>query len=177
VIEVLRPVRVAAGESFAELRPVVATGFEIAVSIDFEARAIGRQALTLRLTEETFRREVAEARTFTLAADIASLQAAGLARGGSLQNAIVVEGDRVLNPGGLRMSEEFVRHKVLDAVGDLALAGAPLKARFVAHRPGHALNNKLLRALFADPASWTWADSPSYGAWGGVPLAAAAAPV
>jgi UDP-3-O-[3-hydroxymyristoyl] N-acetylglucosamine deacetylase len=177
VIEVLRPVRVTDGDSFVELRPVVASGLEMAVSIDFAAGAIGRQALTLRLTEDVFRREMAEARTFALSADIAGLQAAGLARGGSLQNAIVVDGDRVLNPGGLRMSEEFVRHKMLDAVGDLALAGAPLKARFVAHRPGHALNNKLLRALFADRAAWTWADAPSYAAWGAVPLAAAAAPV
>ncbi len=177
VIEVLRPVRVTDGDAFVELRPVVESGLEMAVSIDFAAGAIGRQALTLRLTEESFRRELAEARTFALSADIAGLQAAGLARGGSLQNAIVVDGDRVLNPGGLRMKEEFVRHKMLDAVGDLALAGAPLKARFVAHRPGHALNNKLLRALFADRAAWTWADAPNHAAWGAVPLAAAAAPV
>ena len=177
MIEVLRPVRVVDGDSFAELRPVVSGGFEVAVSIDFAASAIGRQALTLRVTEQTFRRDLAEARTFAMAADIAGLQAAGLARGGSLQNAIVVDGGRVLNPGGLRMNEEFVRHKILDVVGDLALAGAPLKGRFVAHRPGHSLNNKLLHALFADRSAWTWSDAPSYAAWGPVPLAAAAAPV
>ncbi len=176
-IEVLRPVRVSEGEAFAELRPAVAGGFEMAVSIDFAAAAIGRQALTLRVTERSFRRELADARTFALASDIAGLQAAGLARGGSLQNAVVVDGDRVLNPGGLRMADEFVRHKALDAVGDLAMAGAPLQARFVAHRPGHGINNKLLRALLADRSAWTWSDAPTYAGWGAMPVAAAAAPV
>ena len=176
-IEVLRPVRVAAGEAFAELRPAIAGDFEMAVSIEFPAAAVGRQALTLQVTEASFRRDLAAARTFAMAEDIAGLQAAGLAQGGSLDNALVVDGDRVLNPGGLRMRDEFVRHKMLDAVGDLALAGAPIKARFVAHRPGHALNNRLLHALFADRSAWTWADAPSFAGWGVVPLAAAAAPV
>ena len=85
---------------------------------------------------------------------MAGLQAAGLARGGSLDNAVVVDGARVLNPAGLRMTDEFVRHKMLDAVGDLFLAGAALQGRFVGHRSGHALNNRLLRLLFADPANW-----------------------
>ena len=168
-IEVLRPVRVTEGEAFAELRPAVAGGFEMAVSIDFAAPAIGRQALTLRVTEGSFRRELAEARTFALASDIAGLQAAGLARGGSLHNAVVVDGDRVLNPGGLRMADEFVRHKALDAVGDLAMAGAALQARFIAHRPGHAINNKLIRALMADRTAWTWSDV----GWGAITAAAA----
>lgn len=176
-IEVLRPVRVAAGEAFAELRPAIAGDFEMAVSIEFPAAAVGRQALTLQVTEASFRRDLAAARTFAMAEDIAGLQAAGLAQGGSLDNALVVDGDRVLNPSGLRMRDEFVRHKMLDAVGDLALAGAPIKARFVAHRPGHALNNRLLHALFADRSAWTWADAPSFAGWGVVPLAAAAAPV
>ena len=176
-IQVLRPVRVSDGEAFAELRPAVAGGFEMAVSIAFAAAAIGRQALTLRVTDGSFRRELAEARTFALASDIAGLQAAGLAQGGSLDNAVVVDGSRVLNPAGLRMADEFVRHKALDAVGDLAMAGAPLQARFVAHRPGHAINNKLLRALMADRSAWAWADAPSYAGWGAVPVAAAAAPV
>ena len=176
-IEVLRPVRVTEGEAFAELRPSVAGGFEMAVSIDFAAGAIGRQALTVRVTEGSFRRELAEARTFGLASDIAGLQAAGLALGGSLQNAVVVDGDKVLNPGGLRVPDEFVRHKALDAVGDLAMAGAALQARFVAHRPGHSINNKLLHALLADRSAWTWSDAPSYAGWGAVPVAAAASPV
>ncbi len=174
-IEVLRTVRVEDGESFAELRPVVAAGLEMAVSISFDASAIGRQALTLRLGDAVFRHQLAHARTFAMAADIAGLQAAGLARGGSLDNAVVVDGDRVLNPGGLRMTDEFVRHKTLDAVGDLALAGAALRARFVAHRPGHCLNNRLLRALFADPANWTWAAAPAIAPWATAQVATAMA--
>jgi UDP-3-O-[3-hydroxymyristoyl] N-acetylglucosamine deacetylase len=152
-IEVLRPVRVEHGEAFAELRPF-AFAFDMAMSIAFEAAAIGRQALTLRLTPDSFRAELARARTFTLAGEVAQMRAAGLALGGSLENAVVVDGARVLNPAGLRMPDEFVRHKLLDAVGDLALAGAALRARFVGHRAGHALNNRLLRALFADTANW-----------------------
>ncbi len=170
-IEVLHPVRVSDGKAFAELRPAAA-GFEMAVSIDFEAVAIGRQALSLRLTETSFRRHLAEARTFAMASDIAMLQASGLARGGSLQNAVVVDGARVLNPGGLRMADEFVRHKMLDVVGDLALVGAALQARYVAHRPGHALNNKLTRALLANRSAWAWAE-PALASWA-APLAASA---
>jgi UDP-3-O-[3-hydroxymyristoyl] N-acetylglucosamine deacetylase len=124
------------------------------VSIDFEAAAIGRQALSMTLSEAGFRAEIARARTFTNARDVAQLQASGLALGGSLANAVVVDGARVLNPGGLRMGDEFVRHKLLDAVGDLALAGASIRGRYVSHRAGHALNNRLLRALFADAGNW-----------------------
>jgi UDP-3-O-[3-hydroxymyristoyl] N-acetylglucosamine deacetylase len=122
----------------------------MALSIDFAAAAIGRQALSLHLTADSFRAELARARTFTMVEEVAQLRAAGLAQGGSLDNAVVVDQARVLNPGGLRMPDEFARHKLLDAVGDLALAGARLQGRFVAHRSGHALNNRLLRALFAD---------------------------
>jgi UDP-3-O-[3-hydroxymyristoyl] N-acetylglucosamine deacetylase len=156
VIEVLRPVRVAQGESFVELRPNP-RGLDMSASIDFDASAIGRQALTLRLGPDVFRRGLAPARTFTMASEVAALQAAGLARGGSLANAVVVDGGRILNPAGLRMTDEFVRHKLLDAVGDLALAGAALNARYLAHRPGHALNNRVLRALFAEAANWRFA--------------------
>jgi UDP-3-O-[3-hydroxymyristoyl] N-acetylglucosamine deacetylase len=152
-IEVLRPVLVAHGEAFAELRPFP-HALDMAMSIAFDAAAIGRQALSLRLSAESFRAELARARTFTLASEVQQMRAAGLALGGSLDNAVVVDGARVLNPAGLRMRDEFVRHKLLDAVGDLALAGAPLRGRFVAHRGGHALNNRLLRALFADDANW-----------------------
>ena len=152
-IEILRAVRVTEGEAFAELRPG-GPGFRMAMSIDFSAAAIGRQALTLQLTPDSYRREIADARTFTDAADIEHLRKAGLAQGGSLANAVVVDAARVLNPGGLRRPDEFVRHKLLDAVGDLALAGAPLRGRFAAHRSGHTLNNRLLRALFADASAW-----------------------
>jgi UDP-3-O-[3-hydroxymyristoyl] N-acetylglucosamine deacetylase len=159
-IEVLRPVRVEHDSGFAELRPS-RFGLDLALSIAFDAAAIGRQALTLRLTPEAFRTELARARTFALLEEIDQLRAAGLARGGSLANAVVVDGARVLNPGGLRTADEFVRHKLLDAVGDLALAGASLLGRFVAHRSGHALNNRLLRALFADEANWRFAPAPA----------------
>jgi UDP-3-O-[3-hydroxymyristoyl] N-acetylglucosamine deacetylase len=153
-IEILRPVRVATGDAYAELRPRRGPGLAMAMSIAFDAPAIGRQALSLRLTSDAFRGELARARTFTLISEVAQLQAAGRAKGGSLDNAIVVDAARVLNPGGLRMPDEFVRHKLLDAVGDLALAGAALRGRFVAHRSGHTLNNRLLRALFADRSAW-----------------------
>ena len=153
VVEVLRPVRVEDGEAFAELRPS-RSPLDLTMAIEFDAAAIGRQALTLQLDEGAFRQELAAARTFTQVHEVAGLQAAGLARGGSLDNAVVVDGARVLNPAGLRMTDEFVRHKMLDAVGDLFLAGAALQGRFVGHRSGHALDNRLLRLLFADPANW-----------------------
>jgi UDP-3-O-[3-hydroxymyristoyl] N-acetylglucosamine deacetylase len=153
VIQVLRPVRVSDGDAFAELRPG-SNGLEMALSIDFAAAAIGRQAMSLRFSSRTFRHELARARTFALAEDIERLRATGLAQGGSLDNAIVVDQARVLNPAGLRVPDEFVRHKLLDAVGDLALAGACLEGRFIAHRSGHTLNNRLLRALFADDTAW-----------------------
>lgn len=161
-IEVLRPVRVSHGSAFAELRPLPPRhgadhdkpGLEMAMSIQFDALAIGHQAFSLQLTTESFEQELARARTFTLAGDVARLQASGLARGGSLDNAVVVDDARVLNPGGLRMPDEFVRHKLLDAVGDLALAGARLQGRFTGHCSGHALNNRLLHALFAQRANW-----------------------
>ena len=172
-IEVLRPIRVSDGQAFAELRPH-AGPLTLALSLAFDAPAIGRQALTLELSERAFRREIAPARTFALARDIADLHAAGLAQGGSLDNAVVVDGARVLNPGGLRMPDEFVRHKLLDAVGDLALAGSPLRARFIGHRSGHALNNRLLRALFASAHNWRHAPVTAAG-WS-LPEHAAAAP-
>ncbi|MBV9785531.1 MAG: UDP-3-O-acyl-N-acetylglucosamine deacetylase [Acidisphaera sp.] len=156
-IEILRPVRVEEDDAFVELRPRergTAPGFDMELSIAFDAPAIGEQSFAIRLAPEAFRQELARARTFTVASEIAGLKAAGLARGGSLENAVVVDDTRVLNPGGLRMPDEFVRHKLLDAVGDLALAGAALRGRLVAHRSGHTLNNRVLRALFADPANW-----------------------
>lgn len=152
-IAILRPVRVALGEAYVELHPAP-HGLELAVSIDFDAPAIGAQSLELLVTPESFRDELASARTFAMADEIDALQQAGLAQGGSLDNAVVVDGADVLNPGGLRCPDEFVRHKMLDVVGDLALAGTRLRARLVGHRCGHALNNQVLRALFADAANW-----------------------
>ena len=165
VVEVLRPVRVTDGQAFAELRPfdreartgatrIAVPTLDLDIAIDFPEAAIGRQTRSLRLTPENFREAVAPARTFAMARDIAALRDAGLARGGSLDNAIVVDGAKVLNPGGLRMKDEFAAHKLLDAVGDLALAGVALHGRFVANRPSHTLNNKLLKALFARANAW-----------------------
>ena len=161
VIEIIRPVRVTDGKAFAELRPFDANGartafptLDLEISIDFAEAAIGRQTRSLRLTPENFREAVAPARTFALASDIDHLRELGLAKGGSLDNAIVVDGAKVLNPGGLRMKDEFVVHKLLDAVGDLALAGAALHGRFIANRPGHSVNNKVLKALFARRDAW-----------------------
>lgn len=160
VIEICRTVRVTAGDAWAEIRPLgptarsVQPGLELDLSIDFAAAAIGRQSCSLRLTPNSFRHQLAPARTFAMASDVDRLRAAGLALGGSLDNAVVVDGGNVLNPGGLRMANEFASHKLLDVVGDLSLARGALHGRFVAHRTGHELNNRLLRALFADPAAW-----------------------
>lgn len=151
-ITVLRPVHVGARDGFAELLPPHeedGTGLEMSLSIAFPEPIIGREALSLALTEATFRHELAAARTFTTVDAIAGLRAAGLARGGTLENAIVVDHTRVLNPAGLRMPDEFVRHKLLDAVGDLSLAGMPIHGRFRGHRSGHTLNHRLLERLFA----------------------------
>ena len=160
-IEVLRTVRVEDGGAFAELRPGLGDCLDMTVGIEFAAAAIGRQSLSLSMRGDAFR-EVARARTFTQAHEIAGLRAVGLALGGTLDNAVVVDGDRVLNPAGLRMADEFVRHKLLDAVGDLALAGQ-IRGRFVGHRSGHALNNRVLRALFSDAANWRAVRSDGFG--------------
>jgi UDP-3-O-[3-hydroxymyristoyl] N-acetylglucosamine deacetylase len=157
-IEILRPVRLTDGDAAIELHPApgFTSGLDMLLSIDFAASAIGHQTVSLRLTPDNFRHEICRARTFALAEEVAAIRAAGLGRGGSLDNAVVVDGNQVLNPGGLRMNDEFARHKLLDAVGDLTLAGAPIRGRFIAHRSGHALNNRLLRALFADRAAWRY---------------------
>jgi UDP-3-O-[3-hydroxymyristoyl] N-acetylglucosamine deacetylase len=158
-IEILRPVTVSEGEASASLLPSQ-TGeqlLDLAMAIDFPAAAIGAQQRSLRLTAANFAAEAASARTFAQAAEIEALREAGLALGGSLDNAIVVDGAAILNPGGLRFADEFVRHKLLDAVGDLALAGSPLFGRFAGNCSGHRLNNLLLRALFASQANWRFA--------------------
>ena len=170
VIEITRTVRVTEGKAFVEFRPFdrgTSAGvptLDLEVAIDFDQAAIGRQAMRMRLTPANFREAVASARTFALAGDITHLREQGLAKGGSLDNAIVVDGGKILNPGGLRMKDEFAAHKLLDAVGDLALAGAALHGRFIANRAGHNLNNKLLRALFARQAAWADISQPEAAA-------------
>lgn len=153
-IRVLRPVEVREGEAFARLIP--ADHLEIDFEIDFTDAAIGHQEMHLDMANGAFLRELADSRTFCRAADVETMRRNGLALGGTFLNAVVVDGEKVLSPGGLRHRDEAVRHKMLDAMGDLALAGAPLLARYEGHRAGHAMTNKLLRALFADPSAWCW---------------------
>lgn len=154
VLRILRPVEVEAGAARARLDP--GPGLTIAFEIDFPDAAIGRQARVLDMRNGAFVRELCDARTFCRAADIDAMHAAGKALGGTLENAVVVDGARVLSPGGLRHRDEPVRHKMLDALGDLALAGAPILGRYTGVRAGHALTNALLCALFATPGAWDW---------------------
>ena len=151
-IEVLKQVRVENGESWAMLSP--AETLEIDFQIEFDAEAIGKQHKILRLANGTFVRELCDSRTFCRQSDVEGMWARGLAKGGSYENAVVVDGEKVLSPGGLRHSDEAVRHKMLDALGDLALAGAPILGRYTGVRSGHAMTNQLLRALFADPTAY-----------------------
>lgn len=155
-IDILRSVRVEQNGAFAELSPAPVSNLHLEMSIDFPAAAIGKQTFATELTPTTFRQDLARNRTFTLRHEIEALHKAGLALGGSLDNAIVVDGDQILNLSGLRCPDEFIRHKVMDAVGDLYLAGAPLRGRFTGHRSGHSLNNQVLLALFADPSAWRY---------------------
>jgi UDP-3-O-[3-hydroxymyristoyl] N-acetylglucosamine deacetylase len=151
-IEVLEPVEVVEGDKRAVLLP--SDRFEVAFEIVFDSAPIGRQRVDFEITEESFRKELADCRTFGFLKDVEALRAAGLARGASMENAVVLDGDRVLNPEGLRRPDEFVRHKALDAVGDLYVAGLPLLARFEGLYAGHGLNNLLVRALMARPQAW-----------------------
>lgn len=152
-IKVLRPVGVGGDGATAALVPD--DGFSMSFRIEFDNSAIRCQRKSLVIDAATFKAELSLARTFGLLDEVDRLRAAGLARGGSLDNVIVVTGDRVLNRGGLRYDDEFVRHKLLDALGDLYLAGAPLVGRFCGVRSGHAHNRRLLSALFADDEAWT----------------------
>lgn len=158
-IEVLRTVHVTGKNgAHARLLPGKAGQLEIALTIDFPAPAIGKQSHEITLSRQSFEQDVAFCRTFVNHQDIAPLQAQGLALGGSLENALVIQHDRILNPGGLRHSEECVRHKILDTIGDLYCAGYTLSCRYEGHKTGHALNNQLLRALFASPENWRFSD-------------------
>ncbi len=152
-IEILAPVVVEeAGGKWASLSP--SDRFEVAFEIAFDSKAIGRQRVDLTVDEESFRAELSNCRTFGFVRDVEALRAIGLARGGSMENAVVIDGDRVLNPEGLRRPDEFVRHKALDAVGDLYVLGAPVIGRFEGVLAGHGLNNAIVRALIANPAAW-----------------------
>ncbi|CAN5283982.1 UDP-3-O-acyl-N-acetylglucosamine deacetylase [soil metagenome] len=152
-IQVLKPVQVAIGDSFGELRPHAA-GFRAEVEINFSNPMIGRQSYALDLNPQTFRREISRARTFGCMNDVARLWNAGFALGASFENSVVFDDDRLLNAEGLRYSDECARHKALDAVGDLALAGLPLLGAYRSVRGGHRLNHAVLTALMADRSAW-----------------------
>jgi UDP-3-O-[3-hydroxymyristoyl] N-acetylglucosamine deacetylase len=155
-VRVLKAVEVRDGDAVARLEP--ADMLEIDFSIDFADAAIGVQSRVLNMANGAFVRELSDSRTFCRQADVDAMRANGLALGGTLDNAVVIDGDRVLSPGGLRHADEPVRHKMLDALGDLALAGGPILGRYTGVRAGHALTNRLLRALFADPAAFRLVD-------------------
>ncbi|MEM8985314.1 MAG: UDP-3-O-acyl-N-acetylglucosamine deacetylase [Pseudomonadota bacterium] len=149
-------VRVEDGDRFIEIAPF--DGFAVDVEIDFADAAIGRQGASFENAAGAFGADLADARTFCMRSDIDAMRNAGLALGGSLDNAIVVEDGAVLNEGGLRREDEFARHKALDLIGDLYLAGAPLKGRVTAFKPGHDLNVKLAQAVLAATDAWEWAE-------------------
>jgi UDP-3-O-[3-hydroxymyristoyl] N-acetylglucosamine deacetylase len=157
MIRILKPVRVQQGRGFAELAPAP-RGFHMEIGIDFASDLIGRQEMRFELTPKSFRAELAAARTFGFLSDVERLWAAGFARGSSMENTVVLGEDRVLNPEGLRFPDEFVRHKALDAIGDLALAGRPMIGRFRSFCGGHKLNGAALGALLADPSAWEIVD-------------------
>ena len=152
-IEVIKPVSVSKDGAYGELRPYQ-HGFRVEAEIDFDHPLIGQQALSLDIEPDTFRREIARARTFGFMRDVSKLWSAGYALGASFENTLVVSEDRVLNPEGLRFADEFVRHKVLDAIGDLALAGQPLLAAYKTVCGGHKLNHAVLSALMSDRSAW-----------------------
>jgi UDP-3-O-[3-hydroxymyristoyl] N-acetylglucosamine deacetylase len=151
-IEILEPIRISDGDKHAALLPC--DRYEMRFEIDFDSAVIGNQVVDFVVDEETFRSDIMAARTFGFAHEVEALRKAGLARGGSLENAVVIDGDEILNPGGLRMEREFVKHKALDAIGDLYVLGAPLLGRYEGYKAGHAVNNLLVRALLANPQSW-----------------------
>lgn len=151
-IEIVRRVEVTHGEARAVLSPAAALTYDF--EIEFASSVIGRQTYHFVFSPEGFRRDIAPARTFGFVHELEALHKMGLGLGANLENTLAIEGDQVINADLLNFSNEFVRHKILDAIGDLALAGAPLKAHFEGVRSGHALNNALVRALFADSANY-----------------------
>ena len=157
-IKVLKPIRVQDGDCWGELAPH--SGFHLDVEINFDTPVIGRQRLAFEMTPSVFRNELSRARTFGFMSDVERLWKNGLALGANLNNTVAIGDDRVLNRDGLRCPQEFVRHKMLDAVGDLSLAGLPLLGAFRSVRGGHRLNSHVLQALFADETAWTIVHAP-----------------
>ncbi len=177
-LRVLKTVRVERGRSFAELRPAD-RGFHLDIEIDFAAATIGRQRRKFDVEPISFRSEVARARTFGFVSDVERLWKMGFALGSSLDNSVALDGERILNPEGLRYGDEFVRHKALDAIGDLSLAGAPIVGAYRSYMPGHKMNFLTLEALFADRSAYEFIEaaprrefSGARAAAGGLALAA-----
>lgn len=156
VIEVRKHVSVRVGGATARLDP--ADTLHIRFEIDFVDPAIGHQKKALNMANGAFVRELCDSRTFCRSSDVEAMRAQGLALGGTLENAVVVDGTEVLSPGGLRHKDEAVRHKMLDALGDLYTAGAPILGRYTGCKAGHAVTNALLHALFKDPNAWGWVE-------------------
>jgi UDP-3-O-[3-hydroxymyristoyl] N-acetylglucosamine deacetylase len=157
-IKVLKPIRVQEGDCWGEISPH--SGFHLDVEIDFPTPLIGRQRMAMEMSSGAFRNEIARARTFGFMRDVENLWKAGLALGASLNNTIALADDRIMNAEGLRYPQEFVRHKLLDAIGDLALAGAPMLGAYRSVRGGHRLNAYVLQALLADKEAWTLVRTP-----------------
>jgi len=151
-IRVLRETKVSSGTSEARLLPSAIASFDF--EIDFPSRVIGHQSFVFHFSRENFRREIAPARTFGFLHEAEQLREMGFGRGADLHNTLVIDGNHLLNPELQRFPDEFVRHKILDAIGDMKLAGAALIARFEGRRSSHTLNNVLLRTLFADPKNY-----------------------
>lgn len=157
-IRVLKPVRVDNNGSVGELLPYEGTRFD--VTIDFDCDAIGVQSFNEDMTPDVFKNDISLARTFGFMSDVEKLWAAGYALGSSLDNSVVIDADqKIVNQDGLRYADEFVRHKTLDAIGDLALAGAQLLAHYRSYKGGHKLNFNMLEALFADDSNWEWVEA------------------
>jgi UDP-3-O-[3-hydroxymyristoyl] N-acetylglucosamine deacetylase len=174
-LKILKPVRVDDAGAFSELRPA-SSGFRLEVEIEFSSAVIGHQRKVVDLAPSTFRRELARARTFGFLRDVERLWKAGFALGSSLENSVALDDERVLNPEGLRFPDEFVRHKMLDAVGDLALAGAPIIGAYRSYCSGHRLNVAVLEALFADRSAYAFVEAPRRREGGRAALAFGAAP-
>lgn len=153
-LRIKRPIRVEDGDKWAELRPY--KGFRVDFAIDFDHPEIARsqQHMVMDFSSSAFVRDISRARTFGFMRDIEYLRANNLALGGSMENAVVLDEYRVLNPDGLRYEDEFVKHKILDAFGDLYVAGHAIVGEFCAYKTGHALNNQLVRALLAEQDAW-----------------------
>lgn len=170
LLRVLKPVRVEIGDGFGEFLPYDGTRIEI--EIDFANPLVGRQVYSAEIDEACFRDEIARARTFGFLADVEKLWARGFARGASLENAIVIADDRIVNPEGLRFVDEFVRHKALDAIGDIALAGAQIIGCYRSYKGGHRLNIEALAALLSDETAFEMIESQARREAGHAELAA-----